>query len=408
MCDTIFFSADHNRQGPSFFGKNSDRKPAEPQYFQLVPERKPKAFSIISGGRRAEVPDLGLAYAVSRPSWMWGAEMGINSAGVAIGNEAVFGRAPLDKKGILGMDILRLALQAARTAEEAARFIIGFIEEFGQGGNGAYKGKLYYHNSFLISDPKEAYVLETAGKRWALKKSPGLSAISNAYSIENSFTEADPVTAKALAAGGSWKQAVEKGLFTYFSRGNIRGRISREFLKNLSGAVQLEDIFSLLRNHGNYSPKRKNRKNMESLCIHSGGLLDNATTASMVVEYPGKSGGQDKKPIVAWFTGTSCPCISLYKPVILQDGRFMPLWRDYGYDENSPDRGGYWSSQYRRLLGKAGSLSLDTDFREKRDSLQLKLIKAVEEYVSGDKEKAAETVSDSVSSFEALFKTVSS
>ena len=49
---------------------------------------------------------------LSKPSWMWGAEMGANSEGVCIGNEAVWNRLSNPQEDLvprlLGMDLLRL------------------------------------------------------------------------------------------------------------------------------------------------------------------------------------------------------------------------------------------------------------------------------------------------------------
>lgn len=45
---------------------------------------------------------------LSKPVWMWGAEMGANDAGVVIGNEAVWTREPDDgPPALLGMDLVR-------------------------------------------------------------------------------------------------------------------------------------------------------------------------------------------------------------------------------------------------------------------------------------------------------------
>lgn len=51
-----------------------------------------------------------LAVILSKPAWMWGAEMGANEAGVCIGNEAVWTTLNSDDdlvERLLGMDLLR-------------------------------------------------------------------------------------------------------------------------------------------------------------------------------------------------------------------------------------------------------------------------------------------------------------
>ncbi len=118
MCDTVYIPGSSSSGRNAFFAKNSDRNPDEPQAFFVVPERERSRHTTITGGYTVGIRDEGYPYCVSRPSWMWGGEMGVNAYGVAIGNEAVFARLPVDKSGILGMDILRLALQSSQTATE--------------------------------------------------------------------------------------------------------------------------------------------------------------------------------------------------------------------------------------------------------------------------------------------------
>jgi len=73
------------------------------------------------------------------------------------------------KERSLGHGLLTHGFGQASTAFEAMNIIIENTQHFGQGGDGGYEHPLYYHNSYLLADPKEAYVLETVGKYYASK-----------------------------------------------------------------------------------------------------------------------------------------------------------------------------------------------------------------------------------------------
>ena len=124
------------------------------------------------------------AVLLCKPSWLWGAEMGANEHGLTIGNTAVFTREAYDTRpGLIGMDFLRLALERAATAPTALEFITSLLESNGQSGNNGFRHEFYYHNSFLLADPREAWVLETIGSRWVARQVRDISATSNTLTI---------------------------------------------------------------------------------------------------------------------------------------------------------------------------------------------------------------------------------
>lgn len=58
----------------------------------------------------------------------------------------------------------------------AMNVITSLLEEHGQGGPCSdTEPRLLYHNSFLIADPTEAWVLETAGRHWAAENIKSMS-----------------------------------------------------------------------------------------------------------------------------------------------------------------------------------------------------------------------------------------
>ncbi len=112
MCDTVVALGSATADGVMLFGKNSDREPNEAQQLLRVPAASHAPGSVVKC-TYVEIPQVEQTFEVllSKPFWMWGAEMGSNEHGVAIGNEAVFTKVPYEKgPALLVMDLLRLEL----------------------------------------------------------------------------------------------------------------------------------------------------------------------------------------------------------------------------------------------------------------------------------------------------------
>ncbi|MBN1560383.1 C69 family dipeptidase, partial [candidate division KSB1 bacterium] len=247
------------------------------------------------------------------------AEMGVNEKGVAIGNEAVFTRAPIDKKpSLIGMDLLRLALERAATAAEAVRIIVELLEQYGQGGNCGYQHKFYYHNSFLIADPFEAWVLETAAKQWAAKKISGVYSISNGITIQDQWDMASQNLVN-YAVGKKWCKTTDfyfsacysDSIFTTFSDCRKRRHRTMRLLAAHAGRLSPNSMMAILRDHDgeeNYRPDRG--LTGATVCMHAGygPVRGSQTTGSMVCHLAPEG------PTI-FITATAAPCTSIYKPL---------------------------------------------------------------------------------------------
>jgi Dipeptidase len=356
MCDTVYAGPSACLGGREWLGKNSDRNPAEPQSLCIVPAAK---------GR-----DRRLAFALSKPSWMEGGEMGVNERGVAIGNEAVFSRFGAKKDGVLGMAILRMALERSETAAAARDFIADFVSRNDQGGNGAYKGSLVYSNSFLVSGPDGAFVIETAGRRWAWKRAAPIASISNAYSIESDYEGMDERSAAELhgSARGSWRELVEERFHLLFTRGDQRRGCTSRILESASPAVDFDAVASALRSHARLG------RSMAGPCLHGAGFpVKSSTTASLMFE---RAAGGSSSGIL-WFTGRSHPCLSVFVPILLSEGAFVPLWTDYDYAEGAKAGLERWESSRMKDASRGGAaLSSDPEFVASRDRIQSRLAAA--------------------------------
>ena len=118
MCDSCCaLTGDH-----TWFAKSSDRPVDEAQVVEAH-ERRPPGGTVRA--QYVALPDTGAAAVLgSRPTWLWGFEMGLNEHGVAIGNERVY--TMLDDRAaepdhLIGMDLVRLALERAGGRPDLAR-----------------------------------------------------------------------------------------------------------------------------------------------------------------------------------------------------------------------------------------------------------------------------------------------
>jgi len=214
-CDTWVAMGDVTTCRYTILAKNSDRPRFGCQPLVQYPRRKwPDGAKIDLGRIKIDQVKETCATLGSSPYWSWGYEEGINDCSVAIGNEAIWTKVLTDetashkagkgpKLGPNGMDLVRLGLERGKTARESLDAIAAVITKYGQFGSASPTRGLggAYHNSFIIADPKEAWILETAGSRWVAKRVPkGATSISNGVSLGTDFdlTSAD-VVAHAVA-----------------------------------------------------------------------------------------------------------------------------------------------------------------------------------------------------------------
>lgn len=340
MCDTAVVVGSEG----VLFAKNSDRDVNEAQVLDWQPRAEYPSGQTLRC-TRIEIPQAGETHAVllSRPFWMWGAEIGTNEHGVTIGNEAVFTRQPYAETGLLGMDLLRLGLERGADAREALEVIVRLLETHGQGGGCGLENPAFtYHNSFIVADSNGAFVLETAGRESAVEEVRGARTISNRLTIED-FARANGDRLRTRASGARARHAR-----------------SAELASKALGAA---DMMALLRDHG---PGRRWPRYsflngaMSAPCVHAGGVVVRSqTVASWVAELaPG--------PVRHWATGTAAPCLSLFKPVSVD----RPVYTGRNPDDHDDGESLWWRHEALHRRAHRDPDRLAMRFLDERDATE--------------------------------------
>jgi len=377
MCDTFIALRSATKTDSLIFGKNSDREPNEAQAIVRFPRLKHNEKLLRC--TYIDVPQVAETFEVilSKPFWMWGAEMGVNEYGVTIGNEAIFTKVKFQKtiKGLTGMDLLRLALERSKTASEALICITDLLKSYGQDACGGYQNRnFFYHNSFIIADSEEAWILETAGSEWVAKKVKHYGSISNGLTIGEDY---DLISENAInfAKEKGWyktgnfnfTKAYSDRLMTWASACKVRQKTTMQ--GSNQAEFKVNSAIEILSSH--HLPPSKfapHRANTSDVCMHTTGKYNPShTVGSMIVEI------RKDKPTTVWLTGTSNPCLSIYKPFffgensLLNEANQVP---DVKFDRKTL----WWISERLYRLGNLNYPNLKNIIAEDQVKLQLEFI----------------------------------
>jgi len=401
-CDTFVVLRPNTADDCVIFGKNSDRPAEEVQEVIYVAgcdhprnskvqctytklDQAPKTFSVI----------------LSKPSWMWGAESGSNENGVCIGNEAVFTKMLKEQDNeekLLGCDLVRLALERCETAKEAKDLILNLVKTIGVGGRVSDEPLLSYmkyDNSFLISDPNEAWVVEFAGPFYATQRiTSGLRNISNILTIGTEFDEIAEGTKEHASKMGWWNPAQEEFHFakaycqTYSELEKMdkfthtRYASGRELLEEYSKQKTfcVADMMAILKDE----PSGINMKGVfKTMSSHISLIRPlNSDLASC-----------------HWLTGTPDPIFSIFKPFVFTDGANIGAsTKSPSFGSEDPakvfprfrrrvDRSSPLFEEHERVYLTCGTKGRESDkWLKEMVALQDSIIKETEEFIN-DPEK---------------------
>lgn len=310
MCDTLVALPGVTREATMIFAKSADCEVNEANALVRIPRRKHVKGEAVRITHLV-IPQVEETHEIilAKAFWTYGCEIGINEFGLAMGEEAVFTTEMAeDKNGIIGPDLVRLALERSGDCQQAIRIMTDLLEAYGQGGSAEMKGNSHFDSSFLMADTREAYILETAGRHWAVKKIEEFDSISNMLGIS---TDWQRCSNSSVPKRLDWAQTYALPDMPPNLGAPTRQATTWGSLEAAKGRITSQTMFKIMRHHGDgYHPATAD--NHRNVCIHAGPQEHRWWQADgVMVTDVGQPGA------LIWVTGTSGNCVSIFKPVFL-------------------------------------------------------------------------------------------
>ena len=358
-CDCLVALPNATKSGQTIFAKNSDRPRYECQPL-VQRECGPTGDSGMARCQFVHVPQTETVFkhAGSRPHWCWGYEHGFNEYQVVIGNEAVASKIPeAHESKLIGMEMIRLGLERSRTASEAVEVMTALAARYGQGKFGTRGQVRTYDNSFIIADPREAWVLEMAGHEWAVKRVESTVGISNIYSIGDDWDSLSPLAEQRAVKQGWWDRSRDKfnSAEAYCDveasipgRGTQRSARSRTILDLFDGDIDVKTMMHLLGDHSDGEtpdePFQSDLSPVRTICTHYDDASDANTATSLVADLCSNG---SRLPIY-WYSLYS-PCVGIFMPLFLEGQ--IPVVLSVG-NENPDGQSPWWLFQRLELVAR--------------------------------------------------------
>jgi hypothetical protein len=384
MCDSFVALPRATTTGTTLAAKNADCEINEAQAVIRLPRRTYPSGAMLRT-THIVIPQVRETHEVilDKSFWTWGGEIGLNEHGLAVGNEAIFSNAGPDGDGLITGDLLRLMLERAKNCDEAMSVFGQVLSEHGQGGNCELRGNSHFDSSYLISDAKSAFVIETAGREWAARPVDGVGAISNAMTIGDDWQT-------CTAAGGNggrinFERQFEDKEKVSAVGAHQRRKVAYEWLKARAGQIDLRTMADLLRQHPDgYDPAEG--AVCTNICMHAGPHPNRFWQAcgAMIME-------TEATGAMAWATATSGTCVSIFKPIYF--GVPMP---DLGGTPRESFTNGtlWWKHEFLHRRAMAAFQSLGKEIREDFEGLENGWFAEGRRYIAGPERTKSEFVRD--------------
>lgn len=379
-CDTMVALPSATKGNQTIFAKNSDRPAIECQpLVQRARETHPAGAS--TKCQFVELPEVTTTYRHigSRPYWCWGYEHGFNEHQVVIGNEGLASKYEFDSPKLIGMELIRLGLERAKTAAEAVTVMTGLITRYGQGKFSNDQEVRTYDNGYIIADPKEAYILQTAGHEWAVKQVQGAVGISNVYSIEEDWDRLSSNGADEAIAQGWWTDPSARFNFSEaYSReanrsvgsGAMRRGRSCAVLSRYASSIDVQTMMALLSDHSDGSvpdePFQTEISGGTSICVHHDDKGEGGNTAASLVAHLCDDGSR----LPVYWCSFYSPCLAVFLPMFIE-GELPPVLA-IG-DETPSDESPWWLFRQLSLKLRLEEPSQIPVVQEKWHEIQTKL-----------------------------------